>query len=55
MGKGRARRIRGAVGTGRTWTFAWSFVGTSFMVLLRVERRPTVNMINPNAAMGLIG
>ena len=32
-----------------------SFVGTSFMVLLRVERRPTVNMINPNAAMGLIG
>ncbi len=51
----RARRIRGAVGTGLTWAFAWSFVGTSFMVLLRVDLRPTVNMINPDAAMVLIG
>ena len=55
MGKGRARRIRGAVGTGLTWTFAWSLVGTSFIVLLRVDRRSTVNMINPYAAMALIG
>ena len=43
-----------ALGTGLTWAFAWSFVGTSFMVLLGVDARATV-MIGPYALMGLIG
>ncbi len=51
----RLRRIRSAFLTGLTWAFAWSFIGTIFMVLLGVDLRTTTNMINPYSAMGLIG
>ncbi len=51
----RLRRIRSAFLTGLTWAFAWSFIGTSFMVLLGVDHRATTDMINPYAGMGLIG
>ena len=44
-----------ALGTGLTWAFAWSFVGTTFMGLLGVDLRATVDMIGPYAVMGLIG
>ena len=53
QGKSKAHPRRSRHGA--DLNFRMVFVGTSFMVLLRVERRPTVNMINPYAAMGLIG
>ena len=53
--KKRLRRFRYAVGTGLTWAFVWSFVGTTVMALLGADLNATVDMINPYAAMGLIG
>ena len=44
-----------AFGTGLTWAFAWSFVGTSFVRLLGVSLEAAVNLIGPYAMMGLIG
>ena len=44
-----------ALGTGLTWAFAWSLVGTSFVLLLGGGLRAAVNMIGPYALMGLIG
>ena len=45
--KKRLRRFRYAVGTGLTWAFVWSFVGTTFMALLGADLNATVDMINP--------
>ncbi len=44
-----------ALGTGLTWAFAWSFLGTGFVLLLGGGLRAAVNMIGPYAIMGLIG
>ena len=51
----RLWRFRGAVGTGLTWAFAWSFVGTSFVQLWEGGLGTPVSMIGPYALMGFIG
>ena len=44
-----------ALGAGLTWAFAWSVVGTSFVLLLGGGLEAAVNMIEPFSLMGFIG